>query len=566
MCHALNFDVGELWLIDPSSNRLRCVDTWHKDSRVLSDFDLKSRQQTLSITDGFSGKIWKTKLPLWVSRYADNNVYTRSESAKMAGLNSALGVPILYHNHIYGMLEFLSFDIREPEPELLTMMENIGKAIGEFAEHFQDHEHIKEIARHDLLTGLLNRAALEAELNELIADKKIMSITVMVLDIDRLTLVNEAFGHGYGDILLKTVASRFGSLSTFKKMNLSRLGGDKFIFYLSEMSKKEAYDFARIIQLKVNEPYELAENKVELTASIGIAVYPQDGLDGKTLVVNADLAVVEAKQLGGNRIYVFSNELAVIASKTIQMDKELRQAIIDNQFILNYQPQVDLNTDAICAVEVLVRWQHPVDGLLSPNTFIPFAEKNNLIISLNELIIRMTFQKISAAWSGVPLSINISAQQLQEGFHLVDYLESLMKEFAVSAKHIELEITENMLLKDTEHNIAILTALNQLGFKIAIDDFGTGFSSFSYIKRLPIYKIKIDKSYITGLPEDTANAQIVRAIIQMAHSLDKIVVAEGAETKAEVDFLKQEKCDIVQGFYYYKPMSFDAFTELAKKT
>lgn len=424
---------------------------------------------------------------------------------------------------------------------------------------------LQDIAQHDLLTGLLNRSELEVNLDKLIADKKTISIAVIVLDIDRFKLINEAFGHDHGDMLLKTVALRLRGLHHYKEMNLSRLGGDKFIFYLADVSRKEAYDFARIIQNRLSEPFALAEGSLALTASIGIALYPQNGLDSSTLVVNADLALNEAKRYGGNRIYVFVNELEVVASKTIAMDTELRSAMLDNQFTLRYQPQVDLTTGEICAAEVLVRWQHPVDGLTSPNAFIPFAEKNNLIIELNEQIIRMTFQKISDAGSGIPFSINISAQQFQEGFHLVDYLELLMKEFSVNAKHIELEITENILIQDTEHNIAVLTALSQLGFQIAIDDFGIGFSSFGYIKRLPVHKIKIDKSFITGLPDDITNAKIVKAIISMAHALDKIVVAEGVETKAEVDFLKEIKCDIVQGFYYYKPMSFDELTELTKK-
>jgi EAL domain-containing protein (putative c-di-GMP-specific phosphodiesterase class I) len=239
------------------------------------------------------------------------------------------------------------------------------------------------------------------------------------------------------------------------------------------------------------------------------------------------------------------------------MDSDLRQAIIQNEFQMAYQPQIELKTDTICAAEALVRWHHPIKGLIPPNEFISLAEKSDLIVSLNEHIMRLVFQQIGSDWQGPPISINISARQFQNGFRLVEYIEIIMKEFAINPKYIELEITENMLLKNTEHNLAVLSAINNLGFEIAIDDFGSGFSSFGYVTRLPVHKIKIDKTFITGLPDNVNNCKIVAAIIRMSQSLDKIALAEGAETKAEVDFLRQNNCDMVQGFYYHKPMSFD---------
>lgn len=223
-----------------------------------------------------------------------------------------------------------------------------------------------------------------------------------------------------------------------------------------------------------------------------------------------------------------------------------------------------MNTGKICGAEALVRWQHPVKGLISPNSFIDIAENTGLITALNEYVTRMVFQYIKADWQGPPISINISAQQIKDKYHLVEFLESLMKQYDVDPKFIGLEITESMIMEDTKHNISVLSALSELGFTIIIDDFGTGYSSFSYLYRIPAEKIKLDKAFISGLPDNYANAQIVKAMIKMLHSLRKKVIAEGAETEDEIQFLKACECDIAQGFYFYKPVSSDEFIGLIK--
>lgn len=565
ICHSLDWDVGELWLVDESKNILRCFDIWHQDIKTLNEFDKKSRQYTYGLGEGLPGKVWKERKATWVADFPAAQTYPRSRIGEEAGLHNALAIPIIYQTKVYGVLVFFSFEMKKPDEPLLTLLENMGKLIGEFIKHTHTVEQLQAISRQDLLTGLFNRSALEEDLTQLIAGKQSKSIVVMVVDIDRFKLINEALGHAYGDILLKSIAVRLSELNDHNQINLARLGADKFIIYIPDANKADALDYAHMIQRKLSDSFEVSDNKTILSITIGIALYPENGLDSKTLVTNADLALIPAKDQGGNRINFFSSELPLIALEKISLDTDLRQAIANNQFVLAYQPQFDLRTGNICAAEALIRWQHPIRGLLYPDTFIAFAERAGLTVSLNEHIMRMVIQQISLNPSLPPISINISAQQFQDGFHLIEYLESLMKAYDVKAAQIELEITENMLMKDTEHNISVLTALLKLGVQIAVDDFGTGFSSFSYVNRLPIQKIKIDKSFITGLPRNFANAKIVKAIISMLHSLDKIVVAEGAETKAAADFLRQQNCDIVQGFYYYKPMPLqDLIATLAK--
>lgn len=564
ICRALNWSLGELWLLDESKKRLRCVDIWHEND-VFKDFTKKSRQFSFGLGEGLPGRVWNEKQVVWISDYVSTNAFSRSNSARVAGLKSAIAFPMIYQNRFFGVIEFFSNYVLAPDTSLSDFMENVGKKIGDFMARTYTMEQINEISRYDALTKLLNRSTFEEELDELIAVQNPKSIAVIMLDIDRFNLINAAYGHEVGDTLLNLIAIKLRKFSNPALVNKGRLGADKFILYFVISNRQDAYDYALSLNRLFNEPFELNNYGINISATLGIAIYPEDGLESKSLVLNADLAMIQAKDRGGNRINFFTKDLPFIASKEMAMEADLRQAIKNDQFILVFQPQVDLKSGNICAAEVLVRWQHPKRGLNFPGAFIPYAEKSEVIVLLNEHIMRKVFQQISLIKLEIPVSINISAQQFNNGFHIVECLESLIKEYSITTKQIELEITENMLMKGTEHNMAVLSAIHELGFQIAIDDFGTGFSSFSYLKRLPVRKIKIDKSFISGLPGDLENAQIVTALILMLHSLDKIVVAEGAETKAEIEFLMQEKCDLVQGFYYYKPMSLEALIAIIAK-
>ncbi len=548
--------LSELWLVDESRHVLFCVDTWHVDNKFIDDFVARRLEHTFKIGEGLPGSAWETKTPFFISDYSDNPAYFPSGDAKIAGLNNAFGIPIVSQGKIFGVIEFFSSNVIKPDAGLLTLLQNMSRYIGDYIIHTKELEKIRVTAKHDLLTGLLNRSALEDKLDRLIASKKSKSIAVLVLDIDRFKLINESLGHEFGDKLLIVMGRRLNEVVRQKRVGLARLEADQYILYIQDATRQDALEYSQTIQRNLKDSFNIDKSTINVSVSIGIAIYPQDGLDSKSLVINANLAMRMTKGRGGDRIDFFTKDLPVFASQAITMKADLRAALQSTkQFILEYQPQVDLKTGDVCAAEVLVRWQHPIRGLLYPDQFIPLAEKYRIISTLNEHVLRMAFKQISLMELRIPVSINISAQQFEDGFHLVEYLELLMKEFAVNSKQIELEITENSLVDDTEHNIAVLKALHELGYMIAIDDFGIGYSSFSYLNRLPVQKIKIDKAFITGLPTNLANVKIVKALIVLAHALDKMVVAEGAETEAEVEFLKQENCDIVQGFYYYKPMS-----------
>lgn len=566
LCQVFDWDLGEIWWVDEANNILRCVNIWHKETLKMNIYEKESRKHSFKFGEGFPGRIWKEKIPIWLPDYSKRREFSRSANAEKAELHCAFGTPIIFQDNVFGIIEFFSYEIQAPNKALLALMNTIGKLLGEFILRTHTNKEMKAISRCDFLTGLLNRSALEEELDYLISNIKSEPIAIIIVDIDRFKLLNEALGHDTGDLILKKVAERLQQLTNHKKYKLARLEADKFILSYYEIKDiEDILDYAHQIEQTIKKSFSINNREFFLTATIGISLYPKDGSDSSTLIKNANLAIIHAKKQGGNISVFFTKESPAIALDKLAMYDDLHQAIIKKQFFIDYQPQVDLKTGKICGAEALVRWQHLVKGLIYPIDFIQCAEEAGLIISLNEQIMRMVFQQMSSNWQGPPISINISAQQFIDKYRLVNYLESLMKEFDVNPKNIELEITESMVMTDTQHNIAILGTLRQLRFKIALDDFGTGFSSFSYLHRIPVDKVKIDRAFIHGLPDNQVNFEIVKSMIAMLHALKKIVVAEGAQTEAEVEFLRREGCDIVQGYYYYKPMSTDDFLSLITK-
>lgn len=567
VCPSLNCHLGVFWLLDETQKKLKCIEVWHTDDPRLPPFAHLTRQSTFTLNEGLPGRVWQEKKIIWMENDVSHADFPQLAEAGIAGLNFVLALPIMYQHRFFGVITFFLREVIYPEANLLLMMETIGKNIGIFLEHIYTVKQIHELSQHDALTNLLNRTGLEKKLDQLIAHEQPTSLAVILLKMDQFALINQTYGHDVGDTLLNAVAIRLKSIDFVKTIDIARLEAGKFILSIAlrGLTREDALHNARLIHRMFHDPLTLDDIQINISVTIGISLYPEDGLDSRTLIMNADLAATEAEKQGGVKISFFTKELPYVASQALFMDSDLRQVIKNEQLILVYQPLLEIPSSKICSAEVLVRWNHPKHGLLYPNRFIPHAEKTGFIVPLNEHIMRLAFEQLHSRQLIIPISMNISAQQFDDGFHLVEYLESLLKTYDVNPKQIGLEISESTLTKDTEHNISVLTAIHEMGFEIAIDDFGAGFSSFVYLKRLPVHKIKIDKSLINGLPADSANEKIVKAIISMAHALGKIVVAEGVNTKAEVDFLNQEKCDMAQGFYYYKPLSFAELVDACGK-
>ena len=422
-------------------------------------------------------------------------------------------------------------------------------------------------AQHDFLTGLPNRVLLNDRVNQAIglAARHAKKVAVLFLDLDGFKHINDSLGHPIGDKLLQSVAKRLVSCVRSSD-TVSRQGGDEFVVLLFEMEQQEdaAISALRILGA-VSEAHSIDQHDLHLTTSIGVSVYPGDGLDAETLVKNADTAMYQAKENGRQSYQFFKPAMNVRAVERQSIEESLRRALERKEFSLHYQPKVRLATGAITGAEALIRWTHPTRGPVSPANFIPVAEDCGLILPIGQWVLREACKQ-ARAWldAGLPLgtiAVNISSMEFRDD----NFLESVfatLSETGLDPKSLELELTESVLMKRAESAASVLKTLRARGVQIAVDDFGTGYSSLSYLRKFPIDALKIDQSFvrqITSAPDDTT---IVTAVISMGRSLKLRVVAEGVETQEELAFLQARLCDEAQGYYLGRPVLPQQFTKL----
>jgi diguanylate cyclase (GGDEF)-like protein len=420
-------------------------------------------------------------------------------------------------------------------------------------------EELERQANYDGLTGLPNRHLLHDRLRQAVfAQRNVRSIAVVFIDLDHFKVINDSLGHNFGDEVLRNVGERL--LSAVRDGDtVARLGGDEFVMILNDQTREDViFRTMRRIISRVSEPMVIDERELNITCSAGISLYPQDGPDVQTLLKNADAAMYRAKSHGRNTFQFFTAEMNEIANERLTLEQNLRRAIERGELLLHYQPRVNLRTGAVDAVEALVRWNHPTRGLILPDRFIPLAEETGLIVPIGEWVLRTACAQ-GAAWrkagfAPLVVSVNLSARQFWAG-GIQRMVGEVLVETGMSG-HLEMELTESMVMHDPETVIAALEALKAIGVRLSVDDFGTGYSSLSYLRRLPINALKIDASFVrdihaTGGPDDGI---LVRAIISLAHSLHLRVIAEGVETQAQCDFLRANECDEMQGFFYSRPL------------
>lgn len=458
-------------------------------------------------------------------------------------------------------------------PSWLTIsaVRNRDKFITHFVAVFADISSLKQAqarldyqAHHDPLTGLPNRTLFESRLHAALThSKEAQSLgAVLFLDLDRFKHINDSLGHPVGDLLLKSIAHRLKE-SLRDIDTVARLGGDEFIILLPGLQTAgDAESIATKLLNSFSAPFQAGEHEFFISTSIGAALFPTDGGDVATLIKNADAAMYRSKAKGRNRVESYTRDLTAQASERIALEHELRRAIERNEFTLSYQPKVSLLTQRLVGAEALIRWSHPTFGDVPPERFIPLAEENGMILQIGEWVLERACQQLHQ-WNQTydifgSLSVNLAGAQLRQP-NLVNRIEQLLTEYRLQPGCLQLEITENFIMSQTEEALSVLHRLKNLGVQLAIDDFGTGYSSLSYLKRLPLDILKIDQSFVRGLPDDPHDAAIVRAIIALGRSMQLTVIAEGVENLEQQQFLADEGCEQIQGYIVSLPLPPEEF-------
>jgi diguanylate cyclase (GGDEF)-like protein/PAS domain S-box-containing protein len=427
------------------------------------------------------------------------------------------------------------------------------------------------MAHHDALTGLPNRSVLMDRLTQALlqAERNGHQVTTIFIDLDNFKLVNDSQGHSAGDKLLRVVAERMTKCVRAAD-TVVRLGGDEFVVLLVDQvnSQQAASVVLDKIRATLAEPVPIDGQMFRVTCSIGLSVFPEDGADAETLLMNADMAMYQAKEKGRDNFQFYTSEMNTAARERHLLQEGLRSAIARKEFALLYQPQVDLRSGRVLAVEALVRWHHPELGVVLPAKFIPMAEETGLIVPLGEWVLREACRQ-NKAWQDagvapIRVCVNVSARQFREK-NWVKRVEYALSESGLDPRYLELELTESLLMQDTTHAVTTMRALQSIGVQFSIDDFGTGYSSLSALKSFPVARLKIDQAFVRNLPYDENDRSIATAVISLGQKLNMKVIAEGVETDAQLAFLQDHDCDEIQGFHFSRPIEATAIAALLQR-
>lgn len=491
--------------------------------------------------------------------------------ARQRGYRSMGIFPLMEDNQPVGLFVLYASEPNFFDMEEIKLLTELTANISYALEYIQKEEKLNYLAYNDVLTGLPSRALFHDRLVQALTNshRHENRLGVLFIDLDNFKNVNDSLGHHAGDMLLKQVAAMF-SVCMREGDTVARLGGDEFVVILDSMtSEDDAWMVSQKILKLMAKPLTIEDHELLVTCSIGIALYPKDGEDAKALLQSADGALYLAKNKGRNNAQFCTTEMNAKALERLTLENDLRQAINRQEFILHYQPRMDLASGEITGMEALIRWQHPAQGLLYPIKFIPVAEESGLIVPLGEWVLRTACEQ-NRAWQlaglkPVSIAVNLSARQFKQQ-DLIGIVTRILKETELDPSYLELELTESMVMQNVEAAIATLSQFQAIGVKLAIDDFGIGYSSLNYLKHFPISFLKIDQSFVRDITTNRDDAIIAKIIISMAHDLGLKVIAEGVETDGQKSFLSLHHCDEMQGYFFSMPISAEKFEILLRES
>lgn len=477
-----------------------------------------------------------------------------------AGIATTFSFALRLGSVVVGVAEFYARERRHAELQALVMARSIVSQMSHFLQRRQAEDNLHFLATHDALTGLPNRLMFREHLDELLARARAdaTALHVLFIDLDRFKDVNDSLGHNVGDLLLRAVVARLHDALSKAEM-IARLGGDEFVVLVKHPSDGVAIVMETIdaIQAALAQPFMIGGSQLQVSASIGVSSFPGDGEDAQTLLKHADMAMYGAKQRGKNTYQMYVRQMSMSLHRRVEMETQLRHAVENGEFTLVYQPRIDLRTNHCTGVEALLRWNNPALGAVPPTEFIPVAEETGAIVPIGEWVLREACRQ-AAEWCAlgvdpIHVAVNLSARQFADP-HLHESILDALSDANLSGKYLELELTESMVMRHPEQAVRWLSAIKRTGVRLSIDDFGTGYSSLAYLNRFPIDTVKIDRSFIRNVPDSHSDTQITSAVIALGHSLGLTVIAEGAETQKQIDFLRKEGCDEVQGYFFSRPI------------
>jgi len=568
ICAHTDWPVGHVYMCDEKvPGLLRSTKLWYlrhpQQFRIFKDI---SEETDFKIGIGLPGRVLASGKPAWIIDVTQDANFPRAKLAKEIGVRAGFAFPVLIGTEVVAVLEFFSNETIQPNEPLLEMMANVGTQLGRVIERKRAEDQLRITAEHDLLTGLANRQLFNQHVNEAITraqDDPEHKYAVVFLDVDRFKVVNDSLGHEVGDHLLVSISERIRDmLSQIKDSDklkgsgiAGRLGGDEFVILLQGIDPKQLDDIAQLIHETLSKPHHVAGREVNMSASIGIASGKEGYKDSAELLRDADLAMYHAKASGRARHTVFNRQMYDTLVERLNMEMDLREALDRKQFELKYQPIVDLESGSLLGFEALLRWNHPRWGMVPPDRFIPIAEETGLIIPIGRWVLETGIKQLKlwqdefANLGRLSMNINLSKNQLIQP-NIVEEVKGVIEKYGVEPETVKLEITESMIMDNSETVTPVLHQLRELGTKLAMDDFGTGHSSLSNLYQFPIDVLKIDRAFISAIDENRGYTAIVFAIVTLAHNLGMTVVAEGIERSEQIAQLQTLECDYGQGYVF----------------